>query len=278
MSAQPDRNPLRDEVLALRHREREIRDELAALTAELEHNEAEQRRLKHLLVTNARVHVPASTHYGARRMLFQMGSFTVNFAAKRLGWTTDQLKELLNAMEYEKPPSIEAYGRYGRELMFRYVGPPIDDDPAADAAAAEYEALRTWALTQTTTFTPPQGAAACNTKKSTALQAFRLLQETGALEDCGPTRDMPIFRVVGVTEPPTLTVVPDRPRVTSKVPQMQQLLDACYKSEVLTVAETEKHYAVTNLEGTRAVFDKKPPSREEMLQLRGRLRRMGAKL
>lgn len=284
MSAQPTKDPLRDQVVALRQREREIRDELAALTSELEHNETEQRRLKHLLVTDTQTHVrlPTSTPRSARRVLYEMGSFTISFAAKRLGWTEKQLKELVKIMECEKPPALERTGKYGGQVVFAYTGPAIDDDPSAERAAAQYEALRQWALMQTTTFTPAQGAAVCETKKSVALQAFRLMQEAGTLEDRGPTQDMPIFAVVGLDAPellpPKLTVVQDdEPKVWSKIPQVQELLEACDKGD-LAISETDKHWAVENLDGTRVVFDKKPQNREAMLQLRGRLRRMGAKL
>lgn len=284
MSTQPAKDPLRDQVLALRQREREIRDEQAALSAELEHNESEQRRLKHLLVTDAQTHVrlPTSTPRSARRLLYEMDTWTIGFAAKKLGWTEKQLKELVKIMECEKPPALERVGRYGGQITFKYTGPPIEDDPQAEQAAAQYEALRQWALMQTTTFTPAQGAAVCDTKKSVALQAFRLLQEAGALEDRGPTQDMPIFAVVGIDAPeltpPMLTVVQDdEPKVWSKIPQVQEVLAACHKGD-LAISGTDKHWAVENLDGTRVVFDKKPPNREEMLQLRGRLRRMGAKL
>lgn len=288
----PAKRTLRDQMLTLRHRERELEEELAAttrrITAELEHNRSEQRRIKHLLVTDvkSRGRLKTSGPRAGRRVLSQLGSFTFGFARGRLGWEDDELKQLIEVMECEKPPSIERAGKYNRQQVYRYVGPPIEEDAEADKAEAEFQDLRTWALSQTTAFTPAQGAAACETARSTALRAFRRLQEAGALIDKGPTQDTPIFSVAGVdvpdfATPPALKVVEDpepaKPEVYSKIPQVQELLAAAAASG-LTVTTTGRHHSVENLEGERVVFETKPPSREAMLALRGRIRRMGAKL
>lgn len=277
---------LRDQMLALRQHERELNEQIRVATAELEHNRSEQRRLKDLLVTDVKTHkrLPTTGARAGRRVLAQLGTFTPGFAAGRLGWELAEVKKLIGVMECEKPPTLRRGDRFGGQQMFEYVGPPMDADPEAERAEAEYEALRTWALTQTTTFTPAQGAHACDTSRSSALRAFRRMQEVGALVDKGPTNDMPIFAVTGAdvqdpAPPPTLKAVEDEPEpeVFSRIPQVQELLAAAAASG-LTVTTTGRHHAVESLTGERVVFPTTPPSREDMLSLRGRIRRMGAQL
>lgn len=281
---------LRDQMLTLRHRERELEDELSGvtrrITLELEENRSEQRRIKHLLVTDVKANVRLKTTgpRAGRRVLSQLGTFTFGFARARLGWDDAELKQLIDVMECEKPPTIERTGRFGGQQVFQYVGPPIEEDTEADKAEAEFLDLRTWALSQTTAFTPAQAAAACETSRSSALRALRRLQEAGVLIDKGPTQDTPIFTVAGVdvpnpaAPPPVLKVVEDEPpKVYSKIPQVQELLAAAAASG-LAVDTTGRHHSVENLEGERVVFETKPPTREAMLALRGKIRRMGAKL
>lgn len=274
---------LRDRLLALRHRERELEETMHNATTELEENRAEQQRAKHLLVTDVKTNVrlPTTGPRAGRRVLSQLGTFTIPLAQSRLGWKRQELTALMDAMECETPPTLERLGRFERQQVFRYVGPPIASDPEVDRADAEYESLKAWALSQTTTFTPAQGAAACETSKTTALRAFRQLGESGALTDRGPTRDRPIFAVTGIdvpTTPPALTVVQDDdPPTFSKIPQIQELLVAA-DAAGLQVTTTDRHHAVEALDGDRVVFDIKPQGREAMLALRGKIRRMGASL
>lgn len=278
---------LRDRLLALRHRERELEETARATAAELEDNRAEQGRVKHLLTTDTKtaVRLPTSGPRAGRRVLAQLGVFTLPLAQTRLGWSRKELKTLIDAMECESPPALERLERFEGKQMFRYVGPTIDSDPEVDRAEAEYESLKAWALSQTTTFTPAQGAAACDTSKTAALRAFRQLQEGGALVDRGPTQDMPLFAVTGVDVPdpaqPPIAVVKedngDEPPEFSKIPQIQELLAAAHIAG-LQVTTTGRHHAVEALDGQRVVFDIKPQGREAMLALRGKIRRMGVKL
>lgn len=275
---------LRDRLLALRHRERELEETASATAAELKENHAEQERVKHLLVSDVKtnVRVPTTGPRAGRRVLSQLGTFTMPLAQRRLGWSRAELKTLMDAMECEMPPSLERLGKFESQQMFRYIGPPISSDPEVERAEAEYESLKAWALSQTSTFTPAQGAAACDTSKSAALRAFRQLQDGGSLTDRGPTTDMPIFAVTGVdvpdpAQPPAVTVVADaEPTVFSKIPQIQELLAAA-DAAGLQITTTDRHHAVESLDD-RVVFDVKPQSREKMLALRGKIRRMGAKL
>lgn len=276
---------LRDRLLALRHRARELEEAMTAATKELDENLAEQKRVKHLLVTDVKTNAPLPTTgaQAGRRVLSQLGTFTLPLAQSRLGWKRSEVKVLVDAMECEVPPSLERLGKFEGQQMFRYTGPPIASDPETDRAEAEYESLKAWALSRTTTFTPAQAAAACDTSRAAALRALRQLQEAGSLTDRGPTQDMPLFVVTGIDvpdpgRPPTLTIVEsEEPREFSKIPQIQELLAAA-DAAGLTVTSTDRHHAVEALDGDRVVFDVKPQGREAMLALRGRIRRMGAKL
>lgn len=286
MSNTPHIDDLRDRLFGLRVRERELRERQAEIERELGENLPEQERLRQLLVTDAQTSLrlkSTASKESARGTIARIGSaggFTLGEAATELGWEKPRVKKLLDAMACEVPPTIVSAGHYRRAPMFKYTGPPISEaDPMAERQAAATEKVRDWILTQNTTFTPAECAAACDITRTDALRALRALQTLDVVGDEGPTQDMPLFVRTGVDAP---DIAVDRPAIAaaptseplSKIPVIQALIDACDRAHAEVYA-SNGHFSVETLDGRRAIIPGKPGSRNEMLQAKARLRRIG---
>lgn len=273
---------LRERLVELRVDERELVEQLDAIQAKLTANRDEQTRTKHLLVTDAKTSLrlqSVTSKESARGTIARLGGFTMSEAIAELGWERPRVKKLLDAMMCEKPPTVVQDGKVGTRPFFRYAGPPIEQaDPVAERERAALEAIREWVIGQSTTFTPAECAAACDTTRVTALRALRSLQELGAVVDEGPTQDMPIFRVwtdeipdVAIN-PPALTVVEAEP--LSKIPQINELLVAAQNAGC-EIVPANGHFAIEALDGTRVIIDAKPKGRTRLLADKAKLRKLG---
>jgi hypothetical protein len=273
---------LRDRMIDLRATERELQRAIDETKAVLEANRAEQEQVKHLLTTAAEtsLRLPVDGTRAGRRVLAGLGTFTMSNAKGVLGWKQADVKKLIELLEIEKPPAIERLGAFEGQRMFRYIGPPVEDDPVADAESVGQDRVREWALAQKMKFTPGEAARACDTSRTTALRMLRHMQTAGALVDEGPTQDMPIFGVAGkdgkVIEPPRLTVVESEPRVSSPIPQIQEMLTAAYAAG-LDVGESHNHFTIESPD-SRVLVSKKFQGRQQLMEDRARVRRLGANL
>lgn len=270
---------LRDRMIELRARERELEDLAAATSAELAHNRAEQERTKRLLITDAQAGMrlkSVSTKETARATVARMGTFTFGELQSELGWEKARVKKLMDAMACEKPPAVVPDGRAMGKALFRYTGPAIaEPDPLDQRDRAALEAISDWVRKQTTTFTPGEAAAACETTRTSALRALRALQSAGALVDESPTTDHPVFRREDVDVPDVaLAPLPKVAEVLSKVPQINELLVAA-RDAGCEVTSSNGHHAVEFLDGRRVLIPAKPQGRAQMMNDKARLRRMG---
>lgn len=270
---------LREQVLELRIRERELTEQKTAIDSELETNRAEQARLKALLISEAKTTMRLVTaKESARGTLARLEVFTLSEAIAELGWDKPRVKKLIDAMMCEKPPAVTPDGKLGTKPVYKYTGPPIElTDPIEEREAAALEAVRDWIVTQTTVFTPGEAAAAIGLPRATTLRALRALQQTGALVDEGPTLDMPMFRRTDVEAPdvaidrPALEAVEDKE--FSKIPQVQELLAAADRAGC-AIEASNGHFAIEALDGRRVIVDA-VPNRKSLLEGKARLRRIG---
>lgn len=269
----------RTEMLELRVAERELVAQIEEMTAKLQANRARQARLKAILVTRAKASIglqSVSSEAAARAAIAKMSTFTRSEAAAELGWpqakTTKFLKKLIAGQ------ILEQIGKIGADPRFHYTGPVIEHDPEAERKAqreaAALVAVRDWALEHRLPFTPSQAAAGADVPRPTALRALRVLQEAGVLADEGPTEDMPLFVIAGSQPVALPEVTVDIQRVSSKIPAIQELLDAAYAASC-DVAGANGHFAVTSMDGERVIIDAQPKGRERLLADKAKLRRIG---
>lgn len=271
---------LRDRMLDLRAAHREMTEQVKDLTARLAENETEQARVKAMLQAEAKSEIGgvATSTLSARNTIAQMGTFTMSEAIAKLGWERPRVKKLLDAMMCEKPPAVVPAGRAFGQAVFKYAGEPVQQlDPVAEREAAALEKVREWAIAQTSAFTPGEAAAACGMPRASALRALRALQQTGAIDDEGPTQDMPIFRVHGVEIPdvviaPALTLV-DAEQL-SKVPEINAILVAA-RDAGCDVTSSNGHHAIEFLDGDRVIIPAKPRGAQRMREDKAKLRSRG---
>lgn len=272
---------LRTEVLELRVRERELVADLEELGAELEANRDRQGQLKALLVNAGKADLrlqSVGSDISAQAAMARMGAFTKSEAIAELGWESRKTTALIKRLVAGKV--LEPIGRIGTDPRFRYVGPIVEEpDPEVEAQKqrdqAAFDALQQWALSQTIPFTPSQAAAGADVPRPTALRILRVLQESGALTDEGPTDDMPLFAVAGsapVSTPPPQKI--EVQRVTSKIPAISEMIEAAYAASC-DVSEANGHLAVTAMDGQRAIIDSVPKGRSGVLRDKAKLRRIG---
>lgn len=272
---------LRDRMLDLRAAHREMTETVKDLTARLAENEVEQARVKAMLHAEAKSEIGgvASSTLSARNTIAQMGTFTMSEAIANLGWDRPRVKKLLDAMMCEKPPVVISAGRAFGQAVFKYAGEPVQQlDPVAEREAAALEKVREWAIAQTSAFTPGEAAAACGMPRASALRALRALQQTGAIDDEGPTQDMPIFRVHGVEIPevtitaPALSIV-DAEQL-SKVPEINTILVAAREAGC-DITSSNGHHAIEFLDGERVIIPAKPRGAQRMREDKAKLRSRG---
>lgn len=277
---------LRDEQVDLRERERELveqikqaEQQITDAKRELEANRARQGHIKTLLVQvgRARAHVPASGPRSARRTLARMETFTVSEAMSRLRWKRPEVDELLKVMLSEVPPSLAKGSRSMGGVPYKYIGPPVDSDGEREDTALD--AVHAWLtdLEPGVRVTPGSAAVGAGINRADARVALQRIAATDMLTDLSPSEDRPMYERAGrdATAIPDLPAAPEAREPASKIPGIQQMLDAA-KVAGFGVTESTKHFAIEAHDGERLIVSTKYEGREKELKDRAWLRSHGA--
>lgn len=267
----------------------ELEQEREELEQRREANRAEQTRVAQMLTNEVRAEFrlpPTISTPAARATLARLRAFTVTSAMAALGWKRKQVKDLIDAMECEVPPTIERLDNFEGQRVYRILAneeeeqeEEVERQEEVERDATSYERMLHWVRRQRGTFSPGQCAAANDVSRLEAIRALHHMADAGIVDDQGPTEDMPIFTVVDaeVPEPPP-PPPPAEPEVKrhSKIPEIQAMLEAAEKAG-LAVTSTNEHHVVEGPDG-RVVIPDKVTNRKQVLQDKARIRRMGAKL
>lgn len=279
-------DPLRDEGVELRGEERELMQQMEIIAGRLEANRARQEQVKRLILTAAkqRERVPAGSVTSARRTVAKMGVMTKSEVASRLSWPMAKVNELFDLMMCEVPPALERGGRAMGKQLFRYTGPAITHDPAAERQEVTLELVQTWVAQQAPgdRITPGRAAGAVNVPRADATRALRHLASVGALTDISPAADRPTF-VREAEDMPDLIPPPPPAKAgaangrapRSRIPAIQELLDVADQAG-FDITEGSAHYAIESLDGDQLVIKAKFEGNDVYRRHRAWLRRHGA--